>query len=615
MGRLFARLFLDRVSQLVLFDLFGVGPRQSNASLVLQELRIAASSRGISLRVDEIRSNQADFADADCVVSLVRPEEAPSALPCADVVLLALRFESAVAYRQVIAAYQPWISPGSLVVDLGSIKALPMTILSETFGRDVGLLGAHPLFGPTVSNLAGLIVAAVDPSDGRPASKWRDWFLEQLADLCMIVTPTSADEHDDAMAFVQSLTHFALLAFAYTFVKLDRDPADLLALRTPVFEPLLYLAARVANLARSSPDTYRSIQTFSARADARRTFVDAANEILGAIESAAEASTNGGASHAPDRLIELFRHYGEPWSPERKDRGDRSRREHFLDMGASLVDHLNQLRQEIVTSVGAVRAVEERRTGQPPRVVVGVVDLDLLDPGKLDVATRVRLRRLNLGLGSVHGGIAAAGDGAGGRGQDELIPLARARLLDDDELFAWLFQTNQLVERRMIGLIVPRWFDREVLRRLVVGRRAPVDDMPIWDVDVREAAVGAPATNGTFEALITLSMVVHPATVFALRQQAQQAGDADFRVRLADFNARLNAARHGEGEAVRLKDQLKHARKALVDRRTAEVDREIRRLVRTRVNDRCDEAVAWLLQHGCQALRRDAARRSGQGPE
>ena len=63
-----------------------------------------------------------------------------------------------------------------------------------------------------------------------------------------------AREHDDAMAFVQALTHFALLSFAYTFVRLDQDPADLLPLRTPVFEPLLYLASRVAYLARTSPD-------------------------------------------------------------------------------------------------------------------------------------------------------------------------------------------------------------------------------------------------------------------------------------------------------------------------------------------------------------------------
>jgi prephenate dehydrogenase len=607
---MFARLFLDRVSQLMLFDLFGPGQRQANTSLVEQELRTTATARGVSLRLDDVGRDDADAKTVDCAVLIARPDDAASALPCADLVLLAVRFESAAAYRQVVATYQPWISPGSLVVDLGSTKALPMAILSETFGRDVGLLGAHPLFGPTVSNLAGLIVAAVEPVDGRPASKWRHWFLEQLADLRMIVTPTSADEHDDAMALVQSLTHFALLAFAYTFVRLDRDPADLLALRTPVFEPLLYLAARVANLARSSPDSYRSIQTFSARADARRAFVDVAKEILAAIESAPETGSSVEASSAPDHLIELFRRYGEPWSPEGKDRRDRTRREHFLEMGASLVDHLNQLRQEIVTSVGTVRAVEERRTGQPPRVVIGVVDLDLLDPGKRDVATRVRLRRLNLALGSVHGGIAAASDSASGRGQDEFIPMARARLLDDDELCAWLFQTNQLVERRTIALIVPRWFDREVLRRLVVGRQSPNDDVPVWDVELCEAAVGPTAPDDTGEALITLALVVHPATVVALRQQAQRTGDASFRATLADLDARLNAVRHGEGNASRLKDQLKHARKALVDRQTAEIDREVRRLVRARVNRRCEEVVTWLLQHGCRAPGRGESARA-----
>jgi hypothetical protein len=423
----------------------------------------------------------------------------------------------------------------------------------------------------------------------------------------MIVTPASARDHDDAMAFVQSLTHFALLTFAYTFVRLDRDPADLLALRTPVFEPLLYLAARVANLARATPDTYRSIQTFSARPDARRAFLASAEELLAAIEGAVPS---GSASPADqDRLVEIFRRYGAPWSPEGKDRRDRPRREHFLDMGVSLVDHLNRLRQEIVSSVGQVRAVEERRSGQPPRIVIGIVDLDLLDPGKQDVATRIRLRRLNLGLGSVGGGLAGESRSAADPAQDEIIPLARARLMSDAELLAWLFQTGQLVERRAVTLVLPDWFDREIVGRLLGVRQETRGETSIWDVElIANSEAPTAALDDVYEAQLTLVMVVHPAAVVARRHTAQEAGDAAFRERLAQLDSRLAVARRDEEqradpgrrfEASRAKDSLKHERKTLVDRRIAEIDREVRRSVRLLVQRRCDEAIAWLLAHGC----------------
>jgi hypothetical protein len=485
-----------------------------------------------------------------------------------------------------------------------------MEILSAAFDRRVGLLGAHPLFSPTISDLTGLIVAAVDPNDGRSTSPWRHWFLEQLADLRIIVTPVSAEDHDDAMAFVQSLTHFALLTFAYTFVRLDRDPADLLALRTPVFEPLLYLAARVANLARTNPETYRSIQTFSARPDARRAFLESAEELLAAIECAAPSGADALAQ--PDRLAETFHRYGAPWSPDGKDRRDRPRREHFLDMGAGLVDNLNRLRQEIVSSAGQARAVEERRSGQPSRVVVGVVDLDLLDPGKQDVATRIRLRRVNLGLGSVAGGLGGEAKTAGDAGQDEIIPLARARLLSDGELFDWLHRTGQLVERRTISLIVPSWFDRDVLCRLIGARQVTGEETSIWDAELQVVDGAEIETDGEREVLLTLAVVVHPGAVVARRRTAQDTGDAPFRERLAQLDEMLSVARGEEVDADsarrdlarRTKDRLKHERKALVDRRTAEVDREVRRAVRLLVQRRCDEAVTWLLAHGCRQSKR-----------
>jgi prephenate dehydrogenase len=663
MGRLFARLLGGAARELYLFDFFGSGPRPANVSQALDEIRSGVGARGFVgpaaglipsgtesggpdttlwriasgdlhgeraiarlapgpdpagdrfawptnvLPLGPLVEQIAALNASGCTVVAGPPADAPVLLPKSDVILLALGFESQAAYAENVRFYAPWLRPGALVVDLGSTKSRPMATLARELPTDVGLLGAHPLFGPTVSDLTGLIVAAVDSEPGRADSPWQGWFLEQLAELRMIVVPATAEEHDDAMGFVQALTHFALLAFAYTFVRLDRDPADLLTLRTPVFEPLLYLAARVAYLARSSPDTYRAIQTFSTRPDARLAFLEAAHEVLAAIEQTPAGAAPGSGDRA-DPLTALFRRYGEPWSPEGRDRRDRQRREHLLEMGVRLVDHLNDLRQEIVGAVGQVRAIEERRAGQPRRVVVGVVDLDLLDPGKYDVASRIRLRRLNLSVGSTHGGAVSRAPGGDDTGSDLVIPLARARILRDDELLSWLYETDQLIERRSFPLTVPDWFDEDVLSRLLKGRPGFPESgaSQIWHASLRAAGDGRSPGPGTRAALLTLAIVVHPSELVAARQEVQQSGEDAFRAALSRIEADLAEVRRqtpgATDEAVRPallreKDRLKHARKALIDRRTAEVDREVRRLIRGRVQRICEETIDWLLRRGC----------------
>lgn len=661
MGRTFARHLGPEARELYLLDFFGVGERPANLAKTLDDLALA-SSRGLDVvaltregsgwrcagavdarseaavgRFDatdgpdnvELKrmpqrtnapecANPATGRDAAAILDALsvdaratplvfaaQPEHARELLSRADVVVFALGFESREAYARIVRDYAPYLRPGALVVDLGSTKTGPMEVLEREIPSAVDLLGAHPLFGPTVTDLTGLIVAAVPSADERMRSPWRAWFLDQLARLRMIVTPTSAVEHDDAMAFVQALTHFALLSFAYTFVRLDRDPIDLLAFRTPVFEPLLYLAARVAYLARANPETYKSIQAFSARPDARAAFLDSAQELLAAIDSS-EGEEGG------ERLAELFRRFGTPWSPDGPDRRERERREHFLEMGARLVDNLNHLRQEIVGAVGQVRAVEERRAGQPPRIVVGLVDLDLLAPGKQDVASRIRLRRLNLARGSVLGE-SHADEGS----RDHLIPLARARVLSDDELLSWLFRTNQLVERRAIALRVPSWFDPDVLIRLLKGQtfegggRARIEDVNFdqegerEDQAEREKPVALDAALGLRAARIHLAIVLHPADLVEARRRAlAEAGPLDREIAALDAALdRIYAAlEREEGDRAMLaadKDRLKRARKALLDRRSAEVDRAVRHAARQQVNALVQEATAWLLAHGC----------------
>ena len=657
MGRLFATLLQPAVRELYLFDLFGTGPTAANVPHVLDDLRKSAARAGLSSSQFGIKqvdgdpsqlvgtewsiepfgpeSNRAILVlDRESVTSgdgnpsgqfaslggLVDstieahsrggvvfaglPTDAANLLARADVILLAIGFESEAAYARAMTSYLPWLRSGSLVVELGSTKIGPMSVLRRDAPFDVGVLGAHPLFGPTVTDVTGLIVAVVDARDGRTESPWRAWFLEALAHLRMIVTSTTAENHDDAMAFVQGLTHFALLSFAYTFVRVDRDPADLLLYRTPVFEPLLYLAARVAHLARSNPDTYRSIQALTVRPDVRREFLSAARELLDAIEQVSDPST-GSRDGFPDPLTSIFRKFGAPWSPDGRDRRESQRREHFLEMGVHLVDNLNKLRQEIVSSVGLVRAIEERRAGLPPRIIVGIVAVDLLNPGKYDLATQIRLRRLNLPLGSVRGAPREANRPLTDSAQDDIVPLSRARILTDSELLEWLFQTKQLVEQRRFRMLVPQWFDPQVLDRLIKGVSA---GSQVWHVDLIDDAPSGPVLVGKKLATVIATIVVHPGELVAIRAGLEFADDQTTVATLDQIDSQLALVRTQLDESLGIwdrstldsrKDRLKHERKSLLDRRTREIDREVRRVTRRRVQEIGDAALTWLASHGC----------------
>ena len=109
-----------------------------------------------------------------------------------------------VAMRGVFAAIAPHVKPGALVVDVGSVKTLPVRWMTELLPAHADLVATHPLFGPQ-SAKAGLqgLRFVVCPVRGdrheRVAAFGRS--------LGLTVTVTSPEEHDREMAYVQALTH------------------------------------------------------------------------------------------------------------------------------------------------------------------------------------------------------------------------------------------------------------------------------------------------------------------------------------------------------------------------------------------------------------------------
>jgi prephenate dehydrogenase len=108
------------------------------------------------------------------------------------------------AMREVFADIAPHLRPGALVVDVGSVKMLPVRWMTELLPAHVDLVATHPLFGPQSARtgLKGLrfVVCPVRGERHEAVAA----FGRKLG---LAVTVTTPEEHDREMAYVQALTH------------------------------------------------------------------------------------------------------------------------------------------------------------------------------------------------------------------------------------------------------------------------------------------------------------------------------------------------------------------------------------------------------------------------
>ena len=118
-----------------------------------------------------------------------------------DVVVVAV---PVVAMQAVFGEIAPHLKPGALVADVGSVKMLPSRWMVELLPAHVDLIATHPLFGPQsakqgLKGLRFVICPIRGDRHERVAAFGRS--------LGLIVTVTTAEEHDREMAYVQALTH------------------------------------------------------------------------------------------------------------------------------------------------------------------------------------------------------------------------------------------------------------------------------------------------------------------------------------------------------------------------------------------------------------------------
>jgi prephenate dehydrogenase len=147
----------------------------------------------------------------------------------------------------------PRVRPDALVVDLASVKTVPVELMLKYLPKTCDIVATHPLFGPQSARkgVAGLKVVTwpVRVSDKRYAELKE--FLTGAVGLEL--QEVSPEEHDRAMAYVQSLT-FAIGK------ALDATGLPQTELGTATYEHLLDIRRIVAN---DTPELFETIQRFN----------------------------------------------------------------------------------------------------------------------------------------------------------------------------------------------------------------------------------------------------------------------------------------------------------------------------------------------------------------
>jgi prephenate dehydrogenase len=112
------------------------------------------------------------------------------------------------AFEEVLRKIKPYLQPEHILMDVTSVKTLPMRLMEEHFSGQV--IGAHPLFGP-VPNPVDMKVALVRGKNaGDEACCQAELLFKRMG--CNTFW-TSAQEHDFGVGFAQSLNFTVSAAF------------------------------------------------------------------------------------------------------------------------------------------------------------------------------------------------------------------------------------------------------------------------------------------------------------------------------------------------------------------------------------------------------------------
>jgi prephenate dehydrogenase len=168
----------------------------------------------------------------------------------AEVVLISVNIDN---FEAVVREISPFIRPGQVILDVTSIKALPVRLMQQCLpGADI--LGTHPVFGPGARDLnsQNFILTPTNESERSLAEKVKA-YLDERGSRVSIMTP---DQHDERMAVVLGLAHFISIVSADTLASIG-SMAQMKAAGGSTYRVLTTLVESVIS---EDPELYATLQ-------------------------------------------------------------------------------------------------------------------------------------------------------------------------------------------------------------------------------------------------------------------------------------------------------------------------------------------------------------------
>jgi chorismate mutase/prephenate dehydrogenase len=162
----------------------------------------------------------------------LRPEDVAAT---ADVVVISVPIRET---RAVIEKLGPLVRKDALLMDVTSIKTDPMEAMLASSKASV--LGTHPMFGPGVNTYQGQRVV-ICPARG---DEWLAWARQMFTARGLVITETTAAEHDSMMAIVQVLHHFKTQVLGLALSRTGTSLEDTLRFTSPAYLLETYVTGR-----------------------------------------------------------------------------------------------------------------------------------------------------------------------------------------------------------------------------------------------------------------------------------------------------------------------------------------------------------------------------------
>jgi prephenate dehydrogenase len=147
------------------------------------------------------------------------------------------------AVETVVCEIANYLNPGTLVLDVASVKQNPTKVMEKYLPTNVEFIPTHPVFGPRTTSLEGQVMVLTPIKKG----KWYEKVVNYLKNHKTQIVESTPEKHDKMMAIVQILTHFSYISTASAINKLGVDIKTTRLFASPIYNLMVDMIARITS--------------------------------------------------------------------------------------------------------------------------------------------------------------------------------------------------------------------------------------------------------------------------------------------------------------------------------------------------------------------------------